>query len=89
MPIKTIEVVKNHEIRKIISTKGETLYYQAVPKGYDGKDISKVFNAGTLQAVRMHVGFDYIGDAMTKTIGKKPMREYDQNKKGYRADNRK
>lgn len=89
MPIKTIEIVKNHEIRKIISTKGETLYYQAVPKDYDGKDVSKVFNADTLHEVRLHVGFDYVGEAMTKTIGTKPMREYDQNKKGYRADNRK
>lgn len=89
MSIKTIEIVKNHEIRKIISSMGATLYYQVVPENYDGKDISKVYNADTLQEVRLHVGFDYVGDAMTKTIGKKPMREYDQNKKGYRADNRK
>ena len=60
-----------------------------MPKGYDGKNISKVFNADTLQEVRMHVGFNYIGEAMTKSISKKSMREYDQNKKGYRADNRK
>ena len=89
MPIKTIEIVKNHEIRKIVSTTGQTLYYQAVPEGYSGKDISKVFNADTLQEVRLHAGFDYIGEAMTKRVIKKPMREYDQNKKGYRADNRK
>lgn len=50
---------------------------------------SKVFNADTLQEVRLYVGFDYIGEAMFKTVGKKPMRDYDQNKKGYRADNRK
>lgn len=89
MHIKTIEIINNHEIRKIVSAKGQTLYYQAVPENYDGKDISKVFNSDTLQDVRLHAGFDYIGDAMTKTIGTKPMREYDQNKKGYRADNRK
>lgn len=89
MPIKIIEVLKNHEIRKIVSPKGKTLYYQAVPEGYDGKDVNKVFNADTLQEVCLHVGFDYVGDAMANTISMKPMREYDQNKKGYRADNRK
>ena len=89
MPIKTIELINEYEIRKVVSTTGETLYFQAVPKDYDGKDVSKVFNADTLIEVRNHAGFNYISDSMMKTIGTKPMREYDQNKKGYRADNRK
>ena len=89
MAIKIIEYRNDFEIRKIVDQKNTVLCYQVVPKDYDGKDISKVFNLHTLDAARELVGYDYVGDAMSKTIGKKPMREYEQNKKGYRADNRK
>lgn len=75
-------------VNKLTNHKGEVIGYQLVPENYDGTNPNLVMDVNTLteareQAVTIY-GCHY--KVAPPPIPKMKMREYPQNKSGYRAD---
>lgn len=75
-------------VNKLTNRKGETIGYQLVPADYDGTDPYLVTNVDTLTEAREKaVGiFGCHYKVAPPPVPKMKMREYPQNKSGYRAD---
>ena len=77
-------------VNKLTNRKGELSGYQVVPEDYDGTNPHLVTNVGTLaeardKAVNM---FGCAYKVAPPPVPKMKMREYPQNKPGYKADAR-
>lgn len=75
-------------VNKLTNRKGETINYQVMPEGYDGTNSQLVANVDTLTEAREKAvsifGCHY--KVAPPPVPKLKMREYPQNKSGYRAD---